>query len=464
MKIKLKYKLIYLYTLLTFSLIGIISITSSKVFMKNFNEYVSKNQEEEIRKIVDEVTELYGKSKNINYMDLYDIGVRALDNGLILMVNKDYDNQIICMSEILVEESTEMLLQMENTLKMAYPHFEGQYQEDFFEIIKNDEVYGYITIGYYGPIYYTEFDIIFLKAVKSSIFKIGLIFLCISTIIMYIFAHRLAKPIEKVSKKTEEIGNGNYNKNIELKSDTIELYNLIKSINLLSNNLENQKKVKKQLAENYTHEIRTPITCVLTTLEGMREGVFEISQERLDSLYLEILHISKLVSGVDKLVESRDFDIILSKNNFDLSILVKSCIDNFDRLYSSKNISLNLRINEENIIINADEEKIKSVVINLLSNALKYTDENGMVDVSIEKDEEYVILKIKDNGIGIEEKYKELIFEEMYRIEKSRVRNVEGFGLGLSICKNIIDAHNGKIEVNSMLNKGSEFIVKLPKK
>ncbi|MFV0519474.1 MAG: HAMP domain-containing protein [Lachnospirales bacterium] len=221
--------------------------------MKKFNDYVAQNNEQEIQKIVEQVTELYSDNKNVKYENLYEIGVNALDNGLILMVNTDFDNQIICMSEILVNESEQMLLQMENTLKSAYPHFEGHYQEDIYEIVDDGISYGYITIGYYGPIYYTEFDIMFLKAVKNSIFNIGGIFLIVSCIFVYFFADRLAKPISNLSEITRNIGNGDYKKNIELISTTIEIQNLIDYINILSKDLEKQNQVKKQLAQNYTH-------------------------------------------------------------------------------------------------------------------------------------------------------------------------------------------------------------------
>ncbi len=465
MKMRLKFKLIYLYTILIIGLIMIISFTSSKVFIKNFNEYVEKKQNQEILNVLNQVTELYRNDKEVKYEDLYNIGVRALDNGLILMVNTDFENEVICMSDILIEESAEMLLQMENTLKSAYPHFEGEYQEDIYEIVVDDKIYGYVTLGYYGPIYYTEFDVLFLKAVQNSIYKIGIIFVLISGVFVYYFADKFAEPISKVSKRAVDIGNGDYENDIELKSSTIEIHNLIESINILAQNLQTQKQVKKQLSQNYTHEIRTPITCVLTTLEGMQDGVFEVTKERVDSLYTEISHIATMVEGVDKLIETSDEDIVLNKTRFDLSNLVKNSIESFETLFENANIKLVYEEDKKNsYIIEADEEKIKSVVVNLLSNALKYTDEKGEVSVYVEKADENMLVKVKDTGIGIEEKEQSLIFEQLYRVEKSRVKAVEGFGIGLSICKNIVEAHEGEIKIYSELGEGSEFIVKLPNK
>ncbi|MFV0502731.1 MAG: ATP-binding protein [Lachnospirales bacterium] len=463
MKMTLKYKLILLYTILVVALISIITFTSSAVFMKIFNSYVENKQEKEMERVVKQVTELYEKEEDVNYDDLYKIGVNALDSGLILMVNNDHDNRVICMSDILKNESEKMLNQMEATLKVAYPHLEGSYQEDHHAIKNDGEEEGYVTLGYYGPVYYTEFDVLFLKAVKGSILKIGIVFLLISSLFIYYFADKLSKPISKVSKVALDIGQGKYNERITLQSSTTEINSLIQSINLLAENLKAEKILKKQMAQNYTHEIRTPITCVLTTIEGMQDGVFEITNERLSSLYSEMLHISKLVQGVDKLIETNNYKSTVNKIEFDLYSVTKTCIDNFSALFENKNIKLAFEYDSESDLnINADVEGIKSVLTNLLSNALKYSDDGDKVEVVLLKNNNEAIIKVKDSGIGIEKEEQNLIFEQLYRVEKSRVKDIDGFGIGLSICKNIVDAHNGEISVKSELGKGSEFIIKIP--
>ncbi len=464
MKIKLEYKLIYLYTGLICILVVIISVTSTKVFYKSFNEYIQERQDEKILKLVEKITNLYNDNNQVKYEDLYNIGIDALDNGLVMMVNKDFANQIICISDILVDESEEMLLQMETILNKTYPHIDGGYKEDYYPIIDNENnVHGYITVGYYGPIYISEYDALFLKSVKNAIYQIAGVFVIVSSIFIYIFSKRLTNSISKLNRKAIDIINGDYSKDFDLSSNTTEIYHLTQSINILSKNLEKQKQVKKQLAQNYTHELRTPITCVLTTLEGIKDGVFELNEERLESLYSEMTHISTLVSGVDNLIETRDFALNVHKTSFDIYSLLRNCVDNFEMLFENKNINLIAIYDEkESCYINADEEKIKSVITNILSNALKYTDSGGTVKIFLYSKQKNIFLKIEDNGIGIEENEQKLIFDEMYRVEKNRVKEVEGFGLGLSICKNIVEAHNGEIYVNSVLGKGSEFIVKLP--
>ncbi len=464
MKIKLKHRLIFVYTTLILILIVILAVTSSNVFIKNFNEYVTNNREKEIENIVNQVTSIFVNEVDPSYEDFYDIGVNALDKGLILMVNRDVNNQLICMSDVFPNESNEMLMKMEDTLQSVYPHFQGEYQEELYVIESGGVKYGYVTIAYYGPLYYTEFDALFLKAVKNSILAVGFVFFIISGIGVYFLASKLSEPISIVSKRAEEIRNGNYKESIKIKSSTVEIENLIKSINALGKDLDSQQKIKKQMSVNYTHELRTPITCVLTTIEGMRDGVFEVTDERLESLYTEVERISKMVADIDKLVETSNDEIVLNKESFDIKNLIENCISSFESQYDNKNIKLTFNnLIANNIQIYADKEKINSIVRNLLSNALKYTDSKGEVAVALDYKKNNFIIKVKDNGIGIEESEVELIFEHLYRVEKSRVREVEGFGIGLSICKNLVLAHNGTIKVKSKLGIGSEFIVEIPK-
>ncbi len=465
MKIKLKYRLLLIYTTLIAILITSLILVSNSIFSDSFNNYVVSNREEKSKEIVDKVLLSFQENGEPTYEELYDIGIDALRDGLILMVNTDYNNQLICISDVIPHESTLMLEKMENTLSSVYPHMEGFYEESKYILEDENNLYGYVTLGYYGPVYYSEFDALFLNAVRRAIYIVGIIFFFISTAVVYILANQISKPIHKVSKRAKDLSSGNYSESIEIKSSTEEIQNLINSINHLAHSLETQKQLKKLLAANYTHEIRTPLTCALTTLEGMKEGYFEVTDERLDGLYSEINRISNMVSDVDKLIETSENKEDLVKTYFDFDNLVKNSINSFESLFISKGITViyeNLSLND--VMIFADKEKIKSLVSNLISNAIKYTDENGRVDICLNRFKNFYELRVKDNGIGIEEKEIDLIFEHMYRVEKSRVKEVDGFGIGLAICKNVAMSHNGTINVNSKIGEGSEFILLLPMK
>ncbi len=459
----LKYKLIFNHTFLILVFIVILTFASNIVFKKEFNNYITENHNKISKKIVSEVLTLFQRGNEPTYDELYKIGLQALDNGMVLMVNESYDKQLICMSDIFPTDSLNMLEQMEQTMKSIYPHHIGKYQEDTYILSDKNNTYGYVTLGYYGPIYYSEFDARFLQAFNNAIYYIGLVFFIVTSIFIYFISDNISKPISFVSKKAKEIERGNYKDLIEINSNTLEINNLIESVNSLSKNLSNQQLIKKQMAQNYTHEIRTPLTGIMTTLEGMRDGIFEVTNQRLDTVYLELQRILSLIENVDTLVETSKTDTKLNKVNFNLDSSVEKILNSFESSFKNKNIDLSFNYNKScNYEINADEEKINSVIYNLISNAYKYTDIDGKITVELVKLRENFLIKVIDSGIGIEDSEKDLIFEHLYRVDKSRVRETEGYGIGLSICKNIINAHKGSVEVKSTVGVGSEFIVNLP--
>ncbi len=462
---KLKTRLLILYTVFVVTLILIITIVLGEVFKVNFNSYINKKHEEFAESVVNEVLDLYKEKGYATYDELYKIGVEAFDEGMIFMFNENVENQLICMSEIIPSDSTNMLDNMERTMNSLYPHSEGQYQEDIHVIqdVDTNEIYGYVTLGYYGPIYYTPYDVLFLESINQSIYIVGVLFFVFSSIIIYFMLGKITKPIILASEVAEEISKGNYDNFIESESTTIELQNLINSINILVSKLSEQKQLKKQMAENYTHEIRTPLTCVMTTIEGIQDGVFELTDERLDSIYKDIERIYSLIDNIDKLADTVEKDLVLNKQVFEINDVIKTTLISFENLLISKNINMKFET-KDLVYINGDKELIQSVITNLISNAFKYSEENGIIDIKVLDTNDDVEIIVKDNGIGIDKEEHELIFEHLYRVDRSRNKTIEGFGIGLALCKNVVTSHKGTIKVNSKLGEGSEFIVKLPKK
>ena len=152
---------------------------------------------------------------------------------------------------------------------------------------------------------------------------------------------------------------------------------------------------------------------------------------------------------------------ILNKTNANLKELIQNIIYNYESNALEKNIKI--RYDLDDIYIKLDKNQFSQVIINLLSNAIKYTFENGKIDIKSYEENNNVIISIKDNGIGIPDEDREFIFERFYRTDKSRDKETGGIGIGLTISKSIVNAHNGEIFVNSKLNEGTEFIIKLPK-
>ena len=229
----------------------------------------------------------------------------------------------------------------------------------------------------------------------------------------------------------------------------------------MAESLEKQENLRKQLTSDVAHELRTPITNVSSYLEAILEGVWEPTPERLQHCYDELGRITKLVSDLEQLRQVENENLKLRKTEVDLLELARTAVKNFETQFQEK--KLHCRVDGVPAMVFADRDRIQQVITNLVSNAVKYSNENGTIRVVTEDIGVSVIIRVEDDGIGIAEKDRELIFERFYRTDRSRNRKTGGAGIGLAIVKTIVQAHDGRIAVESEEEHGSRFAVTLPK-
>ncbi len=298
-----------------------------------------------------------------------------------------------------------------------------------------------------------------LKDMKNLIIGISLLMIIVVIAVSVFLSQKISKPIIVVSKMTDFIKMGGYDQKLEYESSIVEIDNLINSINELSRELYKMENMRKNLTSDISHELRTPLTSIQTHLEAMIDGIWEPSKERLNSVNEEVIRLSHLVNQLKNLAKFDSYEDKLNLKNENLTQLIKNIIYNNESYALDKNIRIKYEL--EDVNANIDKEKISQVIINLISNAIRYTNLNGEILIKLYKKSDFIKIIVKDNGIGIPEESLDYIFERFYRVDKSRCRNTGGTGVGLTICKSIVDLHKGKIEVKSKLNEGSEFIITL---
>ena len=224
-------------------------------------------------------------------------------------------------------------------------------------------------------------------------------------------------------------------------------------------------ELKLKFISDASHELRTPLTIMKGNLDLLFIEGKKINDDLLDlcrDIEDEIERMSRIISDLTMLTNADSEMEKLCYEKIDIGKLIKSMVKSLSIIAKEKNISLKFGPYFGNIVLLGDESKLEKAVMNLVRNAIKYTDENGWIKISMNKDAENVFIKIKDNGIGIPEKDLPNIFERFYRVDKARSRMEGGTGLGLSICKWMVEAHNGEILVKSKEGVGSEFLVRLP--
>jgi two-component system sensor histidine kinase BaeS len=456
----LRKKLALSYMLVAMICIVLVSVLANFYLEKQFKNYVIETHNMRSEDIVKSISSQFGLNGNVNTAAIERIGISALENGLILKV---VDNFGTTLWDARVHNNgmcEAILSHFSNNMINMYSNWHGGFVSNDYDIVSSDKKRGTVSIGYYGPYYFSDNDVAFLNTLNRIFLTVGAASLMLALMIGLFMSGALSRPILKIIRAAEAISKGKYKDRIKENSNISEIDDLIQSINGLAADLEKQETLRKRLTADVAHELRTPLATLQSHMEAIIDGIWDPTIERIKSCHEETMRINRMVGDLEKLAQYESESLILYKTEFDLSEVTNNIITNFQGEFLSKNVEL--RFQPEIALINGDKDKITQVVVNLLSNALKYTQSSGKVEVKIEKDNGSVNLTVKDSGIGISEEDLPYIFERFYRVDKSRNRMTGGAGIGLTITKSIVEAHNGTITVSSELNKGTDFIVKLP--
>ncbi|TRM11448.1 PAS domain-containing protein [Lentibacillus cibarius] len=224
-------------------------------------------------------------------------------------------------------------------------------------------------------------------------------------------------------------------------------------------------QMRKDFVANVSHELKTPVTSIRGFAETLLDGAMndpDIHRQFLTTIFTESKRLQALIQDLLELSELENDELRLQTEKIDLAMLFKDIQPFLDKQATGKQIQLSSTISE-NLIMTGDTNRMKQVLLNLINNAIIYTPEKGEVDFTIHGTDDMIEIKVSDTGIGIPEEEKSRIFERFYRVDKARSRNTGGTGLGLAIVKHIVEAHNGRIELNSELEQGTTFKLTFPK-
>lgn len=439
-----------------------IKLFVNTIFKDSFEKYVDDSNKVEVNHLIEfDLKNLYiNESWNTEFIE--NLGIEAIRKGIAIEIYDKNNNKVWSVFEDEKVLSDKTLSDISKNMKSIEKQWDNYFEELKVDI-NDDEgniLVGYAYIGHYASTYYMENDVEFFNAINRIIIIIGVISISSIIIISIIISRSIAKPISKVSKMTKYIGEGNYKNKLNYKSNIMEIDDLINSINKLSNELNDQENLRKQLTGDIAHELRTPLTSIKGHLDAIIVGIWEPTNERLNSINEEVKRITNLVDELRKLAKFDSGKDNLNKEIVNLKNYIKSIAYNYEGKALEKNIVIKYQL--ENIEALIDKEKFAQVIINILSNAIKYNNGNNEIYIKVFKKNNSINISIKDSGIGIPKSEYKNIFERFYRLDKSRGANEKGAGVGLTIAKSIVNAHGGEIEVYSEINKGSEFIISLP--
>ena len=320
---------------------------------------------------------------------------------------------------------------------------------------------GYLALAP-GASLYSEIESNFVDEQNKNLLLIAVIGFCVATVASVLLSNHLLAGIKALSKGTHELASLDFSTRLETTSSD-EIGQLARDFNLLAETLEKQDQKSKQWISDTSHELRTPIAILRAQVEAFQDGVQDANPKTLAVLHKEIMSLSKLV---DDLYWLARFDVGRLTDTLvpmDIVVCLQDVLFTFEDRFKDKNITVDTtELAEGDLVINADRNRIKQVFMNLLENSLRYTDPGGVVKLASTTLDEDVVLKIEDSAPAVPKAVLAQIFERFFRVESSRSRDYGGAGLGLSICKSIIEAHDGTISAMPSVLGGLKIEIKLP--
>ena len=278
-----------------------------------------------------------------------------------------------------------------------------------------------------------------------------------------IASRSLTRPIRKITTTAAQIRGGDLTARTGV-SGIDDIGRLGETFDSMANNLERDIQFEHRLTSDVAHELRTPLMAMLVTVEAMQDKVLPADDEHFETVATEIRRLSRLVDAMLHLSRIENGKRATKFENTDVVHLVQSLVGVQHQLFHERGLHLRFddKTTRHECYAEVDPDLLREAITNIMSNAMRYTSTNGWVVVSVDNDRKNVLVSVRDTGIGIAEEDIPRVFARFWRSDASRERVSGGLGVGLAITKEIVDLHNGTIQVESELGKGTTFTLRIP--
>jgi len=287
----------------------------------------------------------------------------------------------------------------------------------------------------------------FKTNIYRAIILSALVVIFLIIILSFILSKKITEPLIKVKNAALEVAQGNYQQNIESRGDD-ELAQLVNAFNLMSKKLLKLEKIRKESTSDLAHELRTPLTTIKGYLEAIEDGKIEVNQESIAEMQEETQRMTTLIEKLNEFADAQNKVFNLKIEKLNLTPIIEKIIKQQQGALSEKNINLDLKLEKEHFI-KGDQSSLFQIFNNIIENAIKYNKKDGKIEIKAVENRNSLVLYIQDSGVGISQDDLPFVFERFYRADKSRNSKNQGTGIGLAVVKELMEAHQGKIEVES---------------
>ena len=470
MKLRIDYKSIkfktWLYFILFAGFLMLLLWVLQVLFLNNFYDVM---KDEQTKRVAKTIADDYQKKSNIKFLKSVD-AISNSNDMFIYVVS--YDGKTMYFKPSGDSTSAQYYADQIETINKAL--LKKNSDSAYLRIKSPDEskdvlAYGAVlTASGKSPMMVYIFSPLWplsstINILTNQLVYVTFISLLAACLLSFYLSIRITRPIRTITRSAERLGNGEYG--ILFRGGHYTgINNLADTLTRASIELEKSDMLQKDLIANVSHDLRTPLTMIKSYAEMINDlsgdnpekraqhlKVIIDETDRLNALVGDLLSISRMQSG----------KMVLERSNFNLTSAIESIVNTYKIMEMEKGYTLNFNC-RVNFIVNGDEEKIKQVVANLLTNAIKFAGEDKMVNITLKRRGKVVVCRVEDHGKGIAPEELDHVWERYYRASSNMVRPAEGSGLGLSIVKEILTMHKSDFGVESNVGKGSTFWFELP--
>ncbi len=438
--------------------------------------YVSSNltYEHQINK---EATNMYEEASYLSTQFGVNYYNRTMSIEDIQSICTTVDTYMDC-SVIMLDQNGTILMDTNNTYVGTQIDFDptlagnsNRFTDNFYGIYQEEQLTVFYPITYY---YQTRGYMVIskpldlIKEEADSVFNynyITMLFTLVLTLIaLLLLLVDILKPIQKITKLTEDYSKGDFSKKINLKRSD-EIGRLADSLDYMGSEINSFNEYQRKFIANVSHDFRSPLTSIKGYLEAMQDGTIppELYDKYFGIVISETERLTKLTNNLLAINNFNDQGMILDLSDFDICAMIKQTIETFEGVCAKKKLKFKLVFSSKSLNVNADYGKIQQVLYNLIDNAIKFSNNDSSIIISVSEKNDRILTSVKDFGIGIPKDSVGKIWERFYKTDLSRGKDKKGTGLGLAIVKDIINAHKEYIDVVSTEGVGTEFTFALPK-
>ena len=459
-------KLILIYVILAIAGFTLISTVGSRMVEDSLVSSASTSLYREATQIASKQGDLYYHSER-SLTDLYNSlsALASYHNSQIWLISAD--GEILLNTAAALDEENPEIIDGFDPVALGseyystgtfFGYFEDKMLSVMVPVTSDFRINGYVAIHLPLQDVYQQRE--------SLLARIDFLFLLVfglSFVILIFFSLVVYRPLKKIINGAKEYASGNLTHKIDVKSHD-EMGYLASTLNYMSGELNKTGEYQRKFVANVSHDFRSPLTSIKGYVQAMTDGTIppQLHQKYLNIILFETERLTDLTQDLLTLNEFDRNEMILDKTEFDIQQMIKNTAASFEGTCTSKRISIELLLLAGNILVYADRRKIQQVLYNLIDNAIKFSGNDSSITIEVTEKNEKVFVSVKDTGIGIPKDSQNKIFERFYKTDLSRGKDKKGSGLGLSIVKEIIQAHDENINVISTEGVGTEFIFTLP--